>query len=83
MPEKQYVNLGGDAEDTVGRGCLCNALIATAGLGECNEPALITLGEQGRLVTQNLSAREVIENIMSPEFVTSKERELSLNYRQC
>ncbi|MDK2972728.1 MAG: hypothetical protein PWP23_2483 [Candidatus Sumerlaeota bacterium] len=33
-PEKDYVAKGGSAEETVGRKCICNALIATVGLGQ-------------------------------------------------
>jgi nitronate monooxygenase len=45
-----YVRKGGDADETVGRGCLCNNLVATAGFPQRRkdgyiEPALITLGD--------------------------------------
>jgi NAD(P)H-dependent flavin oxidoreductase YrpB (nitropropane dioxygenase family) len=77
MPEKQYVKLGGDVEDTVGRGCLCNALFSTAGLGELNEPAIVTLGAEGSSVVKNMSAKEVIEDILTPEYVEKMEIQLS------
>jgi NAD(P)H-dependent flavin oxidoreductase YrpB (nitropropane dioxygenase family) len=77
MPEKQYVKLGGLFEDTIGRGCLCNGLFATAGLGESHEPAVITLGAEGTSVTKSLSARQVIEDIMTPEYVAKMEKLLA------
>ena len=49
-PVEIYLRKGGAVEDTVGRRCLCNGLVATIGLGqrrddETAEPALITLGQ--------------------------------------
>ena len=49
-PVGMYLRKGGTVEDTVGRRCLCNGLVATIGLGqrrsdETAEPALITLGQ--------------------------------------
>lgn len=41
----QYVRKGGKLEDTQGVRCLCNGLLATAALGNPNEPAIITLGD--------------------------------------
>ena len=35
----------GKTENTVGRVCICNGLIATAGLGDLGEPAIVTLGD--------------------------------------
>jgi len=49
-PANMYVRKGGDATDTVGRSCLCNALMANVGLGQTRrgdgyvEDPLITLG---------------------------------------
>ncbi|HEX5996232.1 MAG TPA: hypothetical protein VFY84_13910 [Jiangellales bacterium] len=49
-PVATYERKGGSAADTVGRRCLCNALIATVGLGQRRvgtvEPRLLTLGKQ-------------------------------------
>jgi NAD(P)H-dependent flavin oxidoreductase YrpB (nitropropane dioxygenase family) len=42
---KVFISKGGDETDTVDRGCLCNGLISTAGLGEKDEPPIITLGD--------------------------------------
>lgn len=49
-PVEDYVRKGGDAADTVGRRCLCNALVANVGLGRHRpggyvEPPLVTLGQ--------------------------------------
>ncbi len=49
-PEHMYVRKGGDAADTAGRSCLCNALMANVGLGQTRrasgyvEDPLVTLG---------------------------------------
>lgn len=48
-PVHMFVRKGGAAESTVGRVCLCNALISTVGLGQTrkdgySEPPLVTLG---------------------------------------
>jgi NAD(P)H-dependent flavin oxidoreductase YrpB (nitropropane dioxygenase family) len=50
-PVDQYVTKGGTVEDAAGRKCLCNGLMATAGLGQhrrdgYQEPALATLGQR-------------------------------------
>jgi nitronate monooxygenase len=48
-PEKDYVAKGGDACDTPGRKCLCNALIANIGMGQVRgagqELPLLTAGD--------------------------------------
>lgn len=49
-PESDYARKGGNPADTAGRKCLCNGLMATAGLGQTlpagdREPALVTAGE--------------------------------------
>ncbi len=51
---------GGDASDTVGRVCLCNSLMASAGVpqrrrGAGNEPPIVTLGDDARAVVAALS----------------------------
>jgi nitronate monooxygenase len=48
-PVRAYVRKGGRDEDTHGRKCLCNALLANVGLGQrrrgsCAEPPLLTAG---------------------------------------
>lgn len=75
--EISYAAKGGSRDDTVGRACLCNALLANIGLGQerrdgsC-EPCLITLGDsasdvarfcqQGKL---DYSAADVIRSILN------------------
>ncbi|CAG0971279.1 hypothetical protein PHYC_01262 [Phycisphaerales bacterium] len=49
-PVEDYVRKGGKAEDTAGRKCLCNALVANLGLGQrrsdgYEEPPLLTAGD--------------------------------------
>lgn len=49
-PVNLYVSKGGDASDTGGRACVCNALVATAGLpqvraGKYVEPPIVTMGD--------------------------------------
>ena len=46
-PVETFVRKGGSVEETVGRGCLCNGLLATAGLAFENkhEPPIVTLGD--------------------------------------
>jgi nitronate monooxygenase len=67
-----YAAKGGNPEDTNGRKCLCNALLATVGLGgryedESEEKALVTLGSQMDSIRElirskmDFSARDVID----------------------
>jgi NAD(P)H-dependent flavin oxidoreductase YrpB (nitropropane dioxygenase family) len=49
-PVREYMNSGGTEEDTVGRRCLCNGLMAVIGLGQLRkngtvEPPMITSGD--------------------------------------
>ncbi len=44
-PVEKYINKGGNPEELAGRGCLCNGLLATAGIGDAVEPTIITLGD--------------------------------------
>lgn len=49
-PVADYVRKGGKVEDTVGRKCLCNALMADVGIGQSRksrgtEPGLVTSGD--------------------------------------
>jgi NAD(P)H-dependent flavin oxidoreductase YrpB (nitropropane dioxygenase family) len=77
MPETQFVALGGDVAETPDRVCLCNALLSTAGFGVEREAPIVTLGLSGRLVTERVSARRVIEEILTPEVVAEAERKLA------
>ncbi|HET9092260.1 MAG TPA: nitronate monooxygenase [Acidimicrobiales bacterium] len=49
-PVAAYLRKGGRREDTAGRCCLCNALLAAAGLGQrrssgSSEPPIVTIGQ--------------------------------------
>ncbi len=61
-PVHMYVRKGGDAADTLGRKCLCNALTADVGLGQTrrtgySEAPLVTLGSDTEGVTDLVTAR--------------------------
>ncbi len=71
-PVETYVKKGGAREDTVGRKCLCNALMADIGRGQVKsdgtiEPHLLTAGDDLQILHRFLggrtsySAAEVIE----------------------
>jgi len=59
-PESAYIAKGGRPEDTVGRKCLCNALIANIGLPQTSaagrEQCLVTLGEDFTRIGRLFSA---------------------------
>ncbi len=75
-PVANYVAKGGKAEDTVGRKCLCNALMANIGYAQkrdqqADEPPLVTVGNDLNSIAQFLkpgrttySAAEVIESLL-------------------
>jgi nitronate monooxygenase len=75
-PVDDYVRKGGDIEDTVGRKCLCNALMANIGLGQTKrdgtqEPILVTSGDDVADVarflangTEGYSAADVIDYLL-------------------
>jgi NAD(P)H-dependent flavin oxidoreductase YrpB (nitropropane dioxygenase family) len=42
-PVDAYVEKGGKLEDTAGRSCLCNTLVATAGFPQCRKDAYVEL----------------------------------------
>jgi NAD(P)H-dependent flavin oxidoreductase YrpB (nitropropane dioxygenase family) len=76
-PVETYVAKGGRREDTVGRRCLCNSLLATIGLGQLRaggaiEPPLVTSGDDlaslaGFLGTRtHYSAADVIAYLAPP-----------------
>lgn len=70
-----YVRKGGDAADTVGRKCICNALLANVGLGQSRrgieELPLLTCGDEAREVAQfagrdgTYTASDVIARLLS------------------
>lgn len=90
-PVENYVMKGGKAEDTVGRKCLCNALMANVGHQQTRkngavEPPLITVGDDLNTIVQYLkpghdsySAVDVVEALlsMSMDMEEPAERELA------
>jgi nitronate monooxygenase len=72
-----YVAKGGRVEDTVGRKCLCNALLSNIGFQQIRrdgsvEPPLVTVGDGLNSVAQFLapghasySAADVVESLLS------------------
>ncbi len=59
-PVDEFVRKGGRVQNTVGRGCLCNGLLAATGLpqvraGGYTEPAIVTLGEDFRTARELLT----------------------------
>jgi hypothetical protein len=74
-PVDVHVAKGGAAGDTVGRRCLCNALMANIGLAQVRaggvvEPPLLTSGDDLRHLARFLgtreeySARDVVEHVL-------------------
>ncbi len=78
-PVADYVRKGGAAEETIGRKCLCNSLVANIGLGQrradgYEEPPLLTAGDdidcvRPFITDTNLSyhARDVIAAMLPAE----------------
>jgi nitronate monooxygenase len=76
-PVENYVAKGGKIEDTVGRKCLCNALLANVGHAQARkddtvEPALVTVGDDLNSIADfikpgrdSYSAADVVENLLS------------------
>ena len=76
-PVANYLAKGGKIEDTVGRKCLCNALMANIGYAQVRkdmsvEPPLVTVGDDLNTVAQFLapgrttySAADVVESLLS------------------
>jgi len=77
-PVKNYLRKGGKLEDTIGRKCLCNALMANAGLAQEQssgyiEKSLLTAGDSLKRLKhylengiKNYSASDVIDYLLSP-----------------
>jgi nitronate monooxygenase len=75
-PVENYVAKGGKIEDTVGRKCLCNTLMANIGHQQTRkngsvEPALITVGDDLNTIAQfvapgraSYSAANVVESLL-------------------
>jgi len=74
MPQDQYARLGGDAADTRDRVCLCNGLLSTAGYYDSVEPPAVTLGQSAVHVTTRTTARAIVEDVLTPEYVAEWER---------
>lgn len=82
-PVANYVAKGGKIEDTVGRKCLCNALMANIGHAQTRkdgsaEPPLVTIGDDLNTASQFLEAgklsysavdvvRELLSKVLEPE----------------
>jgi nitronate monooxygenase len=77
-PVPTYLHKGGDLADTVGRKCLCNALMANVGLGQVRpggrrEAPLVTCGDEVKDIAsfapsakaQTYTARDVINRLLS------------------
>jgi nitronate monooxygenase len=59
-PVQNYLSKGGKLEDTIGRKCLCNALLANIGhaqtrKNEAVEPALVTVGDDLNTIARFLA----------------------------
>jgi nitronate monooxygenase len=82
-PKEDYVRKGGDLADTVGRKCVCNALMANIDMAQITrsgglEPALVTSGDAAATVSSFLAegqstytAASVIECLLSTEQMPS------------
>jgi nitronate monooxygenase len=91
-PVANYVAKGGKVEETVGRKCLCNALLANIGYAqtrkdEAVEPPLVTVGDDLNTVAQFLalghssySAADVVASLLSlsADAVSGEPAELAL-----
>jgi nitronate monooxygenase len=76
-PVSAYLSKGGAIEETIGRKCICNALVATIGLGQLRgrsvEPGIVTAGDDlagltrfFRPGTTTYTASDVIARILQP-----------------
>ncbi len=77
-PVHNYLKRGGNEEETVGRKCVCNGLMANVGLGQIqsngdDELPLVTCGDDVKNIARflktseatNYSARDVVEYLLS------------------
>ncbi|MGA2207640.1 MAG: nitronate monooxygenase [Terracidiphilus sp.] len=83
-PVETYVAKGGKIEDTVGRKCLCNTLLANIGHAQTRkdgsvEPALVTVGDDLNTIAQFLapgresySAADVVERLLGRSADTAR-----------
>jgi len=87
-PVATYVAKGGKVEDTVGRKCLCNALLANIGHAQVRkddtvEPPLVTVGDDLNTIAtflepgrQSYSAGDVVKALLSKVSVEEPANEL-------
>ena len=80
-PVEDYVRKGGKAEDTIGRKCLCNALVTNIGLGQrradgYEELPMLTAGDDLECIrgfiapgTSSYSAGEVLDSLLGAAIV--------------
>jgi nitronate monooxygenase len=78
-PIHEFIKKGGEAQDVLGRKCICNGLLATIGLGQCVsheqvEPGLVTAGDSLAEIVNFLpmgmlhySAEEVLAMLLHEE----------------
>lgn len=77
MPLAQFMALNPDKTKEQceaiceGKICLCESLLATIGL--ISSPAYVTLGESGSMVKEEQTARQIVEEILTPELVAKYE----------
>jgi len=89
-PVDNYLAKGGKIEDTMGRKCLCNTLMANIGLAQTRrdgsvEPALITVGDDLNTIARFLapgresySAADVVERLLAASADVSQETDAEL-----
>ncbi len=89
-PVANYVAKGGKVEDTVGRKCLCNALMANIGHAQTRkdgsaEPPLVTIGDDlntaAKFLTaerESYSAADVVKELLSKVLETVQQAELAV-----
>lgn len=90
-PVATYAAKGGDLDETVGRKCLCNALLANVGYAQIRkdgavEPALITVGDDLNTIAQfiepgqtSYGAADVVNSLLAlcPSATNQAERGIS------
>ena len=86
-PVENYVAKGGKVEETVGRKCLCNTLMANIGHAQTrrdgsDEPALVTVGDDLNTIAQfiapgheSYSAADVVERLLGANANTMEQIE--------
>jgi hypothetical protein len=77
-PVGTFVKKGGDADETVGRKCLCNALLSNIGRGQVledgsAEPALFTAGDDLTTLGRFLAGRSLYSAADVVQYVLRKD----------